>query len=70
MRNGELEKETLVDLFQEIIQNHNGDWLCALDILEICKSDSLFDEIKNYLIELSEKSDYKVLILDGIKLLK
>jgi phenylalanine-4-hydroxylase len=70
VRNGELEKETLADLFQEIIQNHNGDWLCALDILEICKSDSLFDEIKNYLIELSEKSDYKVLILDGIKLLK
>ena len=70
VRNGELEQEAFVDLFQEIIQNHNGDWLCALDILEICKNDGLFDEIKSYLIELSEKSDYKVLILDGIKLLK
>ena len=70
VRNGELKEDILVEVFQKIKQEHNGDWLCALDILEICKIDSLSSEIETYLIELSQNSDYKVLILDGIKLLK
>lgn len=70
VRNGELKEDILVEVFQKIKKEHSSDWLCALDILEICKNDSLFDEIKTYLINLSEKSEYKVLILDGIKLLK
>lgn len=70
VRNGELKEDILVEVFQKIKQEHNGDWLCALDILEICKNDSLCTEIETYLIDLSQNSDYKVLILDGIKLLK
>lgn len=70
VRNGELNQDKLTDIFRDLKQNHSSDWLCALDILEICQNNKLAKEIEDYLLDLSEKSDYKVLIEDGIKLLK
>lgn len=70
VRNGQLNQNELEDIFQQLRLNHPSDWLCALDILEICQNDRLAKEIQDYLLNLAEKSDYKVLIEDGIKLLK
>lgn len=70
IRNGEINSEELDNLFQTLLQDHPNDWLCALDILEICKDKILSQKIESYLINLSKTSSFKGLIIDGIKLLK
>lgn len=70
IRNGEINSEELDNLFQTLLQDHPNDWLCALDILEICKDKILLQKIESHLINLSKTSSFKGLIIDGIKLLK
>ena len=70
IRNGEINSEELDNLFQTLLQDHPNDWLCALDILEICKDKILSQKIESHLINLSKTSSFKGLIIDGIKLLK
>jgi len=70
VRNGELAQKELSAIFNQLKQNHKEDWLCSLDILEICKDENLSKQIETHLIELSKTSDFKTLILDGIKLLR
>lgn len=70
IRNREINSEELDNLFQTLLQDHPNDWLCALDILEICKDKILSQKIESHLINLSKTSSFKGLIIDGIKLLK
>lgn len=70
IRNEEINSEELDNLFQTLLQDHPNDWLCALDILEICKDKILSQKIESHLINLSKTSNFKGLIIDGVKLLK
>ena len=70
IRNREINSEELDNLFQTLLQDHPNDWLCALEILEICKDKILSQKIESHLINLSKTSSFKGLIIDGIKLLK
>jgi phenylalanine-4-hydroxylase len=70
IRNGCENQRSLTEIFEDIKANHSKDWLCALDILEITSDNDLQKMVSNYLMDLSNSSEYSSLITDGINLLK
>ena len=69
IRDGEKSSLSLQQIFDELKISHPQDWLCVLDILEIAEKEELKKELKTYLLELSEVSEFSTLIVDGINLL-
>lgn len=63
--------EVLTTVFNELEHEHHGDWLLAVEILEICKDSQLKHRIKTYLdmLKISRPNLCK-LINDGLELLE
>ncbi|MBL6658241.1 MAG: aromatic amino acid hydroxylase [Flavobacteriales bacterium] len=64
VRNGDLPNESTYSIWSELI-NYKEDWLCAIELLEICEDDILSSEIIDYLKKKNEKS-IKHLVEEGL----
>ena len=64
----------LTEVWNELKTNHPDDWLCALEILELCGKDKknlLYKEIKQFLdVRKSENENLEKLIRDGYAAMK
>ena len=69
MREGKADKQELTSVWQELV-NHPKDWLAAVEILEICRDDSLNTEIKTHLINADGDEITKGLIKDSLSLIE
>ena len=67
---GNIEPEKLDTIFRTIKEEHPGDWLLALELLELSKDDTLSIKIRSYLEELSQsRPSLNKLINDGLDLI-
>ena len=69
VREGKADKQELTSVWQELV-NHPKDWLAAVEILEICRDDSLNTEIKTHLINADGDEITKGLIKDSLSLIE
>lgn len=66
IRNGELPIEVIYPVWAQL-KKYNNDWLCAIELLEICEDEILSSEIIDYLKNKNEKS-IKHLVEEGLSL--
>jgi len=66
VRNGDLQTETIYSIWSEL-KNHTDDWLCAIELLEICEDKMLSSEIIDFLKNKNKKS-IKHLVEEGLSL--
>ena len=71
-RSGHIELQKVTSIYNEIISDHNQEWLILLEIYEILfdtKSD-IRDEVKKSLTELRKNDKFTDLIDNGLKLIE
>lgn len=68
IRQGELSKNELPLIWQQL-KEFNNDWLCAIEILEICDDKKLSTEILSFL-KMNKNKTVKHLIEDGINMMQ
>ena len=66
VRKGDLPNETIYSIWADLI-NYEQDWLCAIELLEICEDNILSSEIIEFLKKKNEKS-IKYLVEEGLSL--
>ena len=66
VRKGDLPNETIYSIWADLI-NYEQDWLCAIELLEICEDNILSSEIIEFLKKKNEKS-IKHLVEEGLSL--
>ena len=66
VRKGDLPNETIYSIWADLI-NYKQDWLCAIELLEICEDNILSSEIIEFLKKKNEKS-IKHLVEEGLSL--
>ena len=66
VRKGDLPNETIYSIWADLI-NYEQDWLCAIELLEICEDNILTSEIIEFLKKKNEKS-IKHLVEEGLSL--
>ena len=64
VRNGDLPNESIYSIWSELV-NYKDDWLCAIELLEICEDNILSSEIIDFLKKKNEKS-IKHLVEEGL----
>ena len=69
IREGRASKDNLAKVFKEL-QDHKDDWLCAVEILEICSDDYLNAEVKIHLKNIEGDEVTKGLIKDSLSLIE
>ena len=69
VREGRASKDNLAKVFKEL-QDHKDDWLCAVEILEICSDDYLSAEVKIHLKNIEGDEVTKGLIKDSLSLIE
>ena len=69
VREGRASKDNLAKVFKEL-QDHKDDWLCAVEILEICSDDYLNAEVKIHLKNIEGDEVTKGLIKDSLSLIE
>lgn len=66
VRNGDLPNETIYSIWADLV-NYEQDWLCAIELLEICEDNILSSEITEFLKKKNEES-IKHLVEEGLSL--
>lgn len=66
VRKGDLPNESIYSIWADLV-NYEQDWLCAIELLEICEDNILYSEIIEFLKKKNEES-IKHLVEEGLSL--
>lgn len=68
---GTIDEERLNQIFEEVVNKYQEDWLLPLELYEVAQSEgfSIATPIRNYLEDLKSNKSYKTLLENGLHLL-